>query len=77
MVRVFRHCDQVRACFSANVKMAKSRIFCLILSSASWALTVIIVGESCAVDVGLLGGLGGRLGPRSSPLDSRFFATIW
>ena len=57
--------------------MAKSRIFCLILISASWALTVIIVGESCAVDVGLPGGSEGRLGPRSSPLDSGFSATIW
>ena len=38
-----------------------------------------IINSDVDVAIGLvvLGGSEGRLGPRSSPLDSRFSATIW
>ena len=44
---------------------------------ASRAVVVLIESEGVAIGSMPSGGSGGRLGPRSSPFDSGFSATIW
>ena len=44
---------------------------------ASRAVMVLIGSEGVAIGSMPSGGSGGRLGPRSSPFDSEFSATIW
>ena len=62
--------------FITEAAIARLSFFYASFTAASWAKMVIMVGGSFSIGWELPSGSGGRLGPRSSLLDSGFSATI-
>ena len=57
--------------------MVRSSFVCATFIAASWALMIIMVGDTIAIGLGLTSGSGRRLCPRSSLLDSGFPPPFW